>query len=180
MYVEHSNEEQLKKLRRKIWVLSLGAVLLLLAGLGACFYFKWPGYVRYLLAIAAALLFVWSKRAERRVQAELDMLKPQPESPVYTRTGLFRQIWEQYEYYRFAPWLDSQTTVDQLNDYDNMIELWLTRNGCDVCFNFAEDSIYMTANEGTKQNVSKTVPLSEFADLSAVEQALRTFLNENT
>ncbi len=169
-------------LSKQVWtyVLFCGGALLLLGGLICCFVFQWPYYVRYGIAGVAVLLFLCCKQTDKRMQHQRELIETQIKQWTLERTGLFREIWERYEMHRFAGWFDEQTTVDYLADQCNAIDLTVFRNGCEVSFNFDEESIYMTANEGTGQNVSKTVPMTDLADLSAVKELVRTFIAENT
>lgn len=171
-------KEQAKKEYKKAQWIYVGGTLGCLAVLLLCC--LWGSRLIVLLAtVLLAVLMAYLRIKFRRASTRLDLLKAKEKEPAYERSGLFQKIWERYEQYRFAGLFDEQTTVTYLDDACNAIDLSVQKNGREISFNIAEESIYLTAYEGADQLAEKTVPLSELEDMVAFKKLLRAFVEEN-
>lgn len=170
-------EQANKEYKKALWIF-IGVTLGCLAVLLLCCYWA-PQFVVGIVAVLLAVLMAYFRVKCRRASTRLDLLKAKEKEPAYERSGLFLKIWERYEQYRFAGLFDEQTTVEHLDDACNAIDLSVHKNGREISFNIAEESIYLTAYEGATQLAEKTVPLSELEDMVAFKKLLRAFVEEN-
>lgn len=125
-----------------------------------------------LLTIWAAAVFFLCRHFARR-HKELYAAAHAGETDV-ARTGLFGEIWDEFEWNRFEGLTDGK--VLSAEAFGNIIELEIIRHGHEFNIVIDENAVCMLMDDETDDPVEKNIPLSELAGLEQFYAAVREFI----
>jgi len=126
----------------------------------------------------------------RKAQAKLAGMDPTaipPAAPAtdtvtaeetYVREGLFGEVWTLLESDSAPDFFEEGITITEclFREEDGMIDLFVTRNGQDICFNLDNETILMSDDDGEDE----TMELAEFADLEELKTRMNHFITTHT
>ena len=94
------------------------------------------------------------------------------------RTGLFGEIWQEFEWNHFEGLTDGKVVFAET--HNNTIDLQIIRKMHDfhVCIDC--EAIYMICDEEIDMPIEKEIPLSHFEDVGEVFGAIREFIETNS
>ncbi|MBQ8207241.1 MAG: hypothetical protein IJZ89_00715 [Clostridia bacterium] len=170
--------EKLEKKRKLTEGIFMGIILVLFL----VFLILWlkvesmiPRYIVGAVLLIAALAY---KNIDKKLKAEAASLRPRDESdPEFVRTGLFAELWEEYENGEMRRFFEEKTVVDVITDeyVPNMIDIRVKRKGTEMSFNIAEDSVYMSAGE-----IDETVCFENIGSIEKFYKILDEFIVRNS
>ncbi len=101
-----------------------------------------------------------------------------PFSVASDRNGLFGEVWNLFTSDQAADFFDEGITLAEclFCEEDGMIDIFVTRNGQDICFNLDNETILMSDDDGEDE----TVELTEFVDLDALKARMNHFIVSHT
>ncbi len=102
------------------------------------------------------------------------------EDTEYERSGLFKEIWSQYEYDGFERIVDSRTKCKYIDDYKNTIDLHLVRRRHEFNIMIDETGVHFLADDETDFPIEYTVPLSDLKSLEDFYDCVRKFVLEHS
>lgn len=89
-------------------------------------------------------------------------------------SGLFGELWEEFEYNQFEGLTDGKVTYAATGS--ESIELHILRKKREYIIEIDSQTLYMIADEETDTPYEKEIPLSEYADMGEVFSAIREFV----
>ena len=89
-------------------------------------------------------------------------------------TGLFGEIWEEFEWNQFEGLTDGKVVFAE--KHNNTIELEIVRNKHEFDIMIDKDTVYMVMDEETDAPVEKEVALDEITDLGQAFKVIRDFV----
>lgn len=94
------------------------------------------------------------------------------------REGLFAEVWDLFKSTSNPAFFDEGITLAEclFREEDGMIDIFVIRNGQDICFNLDNETILMSDDDGE----DKTVELTEFADLEDLRVRMNHFVVSHT
>ena len=94
------------------------------------------------------------------------------------REGLFAEVWDLFKATPSPHFFDEGITLTEclFREEDGMIDIFVIRNGQDICFNLDNETILMSDDDGEY----KTVELTEFADLEDLRVRMNHFVVSHT
>ena len=96
-----------------------------------------------------------------------------------TRTGLLAEVWTLFESDSAPDFFEEGITITEclFREEDDMMDIFVTRNGQTVCFNIDNDTVFMSDDDS---DADETVDLSELADLSDLQARMNHFVTTHT
>ena len=96
-----------------------------------------------------------------------------------TRTGLLAEVWTLFESDSAPDFFEEEITMTEclFREEDDMMDIFVTRNGQTVCFNIDNDTVFMSDDDS---DADETVDLSELADLSDLQARMNHFVTTHT
>ena len=94
------------------------------------------------------------------------------------RTGLFGEIWEEFEYNRYEGLTDGKVVFAET--HNNTIDLQIIRNKHEFCIEVTCEAIYMICDEETDIPIEKELLLSELKDVGDFFLTVRDFIEKNS
>lgn len=102
------------------------------------------------------------------------------EAAEYARTGIFAEIWDEYEFNQFEGIVDVRTKCKYISDYKNTIEIDLVRRRHEFNIQIDETCVYFLADDETDSPIEQTVPLSDLKSLGDFYDYVRKFVLEHS
>ncbi len=93
------------------------------------------------------------------------------------REGLFAEIWDLFKSAPAPDFFDEGITITEclFREEDGMIDLFVSRNGQTISFNFDNETVFMSDDAA-----DETVELTEFADLSDLQARMNCYVVSHT
>ncbi len=93
------------------------------------------------------------------------------------REGLFAAVWDRFKSAPAPDFFDEGITITEclFREEDGMIDLFVSRNGQTISFNFDNETVFMSDDAD-----DETVELTEFADLSDLQARMNHFVVSHT
>jgi hypothetical protein len=103
----------------------------------------------------------------------------------FSRTGLFKEIWDDYEYNQFEGYFDDPSSIykvkiDFIDDHNNTIDVVLLYKKHEFIIQFDEESIQIIADEETDTPKEKILLLSELHNTEEVFFQIKSFISDCT
>ncbi len=89
-------------------------------------------------------------------------------------TGLFGEIWEEFEWNQFEGLTDGKVVFAET--HNNTIELEIIRRKHEFNVTIDKDAIYMVMDDETETPLEKEIPLSELSEVGQAFTAIREFV----
>ena len=121
------------------------------------------------------LILIFVIRKLRAIEKKLHK-EAYGEKREYERSGIFKEIWDEYEYNQFEGIVDFKTKCEFIGDYNNSIDLTLIRNRHEFNILIDETCIYFITDEESDSPIEQTVNLSEFNSLSDFYNCISNFV----
>ena len=90
------------------------------------------------------------------------------------REGLFKDLWEEYEWNQFEGCFAGKTVVSET--FNNTIDLEIVCHKHEYCICIDSETLCMIRDEETDMPIEKEIPLSAFHDVGEVIKAIRCFI----
>ena len=90
------------------------------------------------------------------------------------RTGLFGEIWEEFEWNQFEGLTDGKIVFAET--HNNAIELEIIRHKHEFNIVIDNDVVYMVMDDETDTPIEKEIPLSKLSEIGQVFTAIREFV----
>ena len=90
------------------------------------------------------------------------------------RTGLFGEIWEEFEWNQFEGLADGKIVFAET--HNNTIELEIIRHKHEFNITIDSEAVYMVMDDETDNPVEKEMPLSKIIDVGQVFAIIREFV----
>lgn len=91
-----------------------------------------------------------------------------------TNTGLFGEIWEEFEWNQFEGLTDGKVVFAET--HNNTIELEIIRHKHEFNITIDKDALYMVMDDETDAPVEKEIPLSDMTEIGQVFTVIREFV----
>lgn len=88
------------------------------------------------------------------------------EQKEYVRTGIFKELWDEYDDNRFEALVEKGNIIFE-ETYNNCIEIIIKKNKHEFIITIDEEEIAFIVDEETDDPIEEAVPLSEIADINA-------------
>ena len=104
--------------------------------------------------------------------------KKQKAEIIPQREGLFAEVWDLFKSAENPAFFDEGIILSEclFREEDGMIDIFVIRNGQDICFNLDNETILMSDDDGEY----KTVELTKFADLEDLRVRMNHFVVSHT
>jgi hypothetical protein len=102
----------------------------------------------------------------------------------YERTGLFKEIWDEYEYnqfegmFEFSHYYKNKNKITYIDDYNNIIHIVLKRKRHEFDIQFYESGIVITAGEGGNCSKQKVIGYDDLPDVGEAFYQIRQYILE--
>lgn len=175
-----AQQQKYRDFERKSKMLStliLAVGLIVLISVFICFGYTEESIIPFLISLGflagwfAVLCVIVSRLNIQRIKLYEAAYGKEAET---VHTGLFGELWEEYEWKQFEGLIDGRITFSEA--HNGIIELEITRHKHDFHITVDRDAVYMVMDEETDDPLEKVILLSELTELAQVFSAIQDFV----